>query len=174
MELTERIAFVREALKAGRDRAAVHAAYVDMYGPDDASPRTVDEYLRRVNEGWLRDAEAAAPNERARFLASLETDLATYAKAKAWGAHAGARRLQARVLGLDVQTVDVRGSLAITAARAPAPDEPLSDHEVALLEEALVEERARRALPAPDDSTNRALPGLDSSGRTFPGPEGSP
>lgn len=144
LEVTERVAFVRELVKAHRDdRAKVHEGFVKFYGATPA--RTIDEYMRRVHRDWLTESKAERPSERAAFLAALDADLALYAKSKAWGAHQGARRLQARVLGLDVQQVDVRGGLTLTAARPPAEDEPLSTHELELATEILDRERARLA-----------------------------
>jgi hypothetical protein len=45
------------------------------------------------------------------------------------------------------QRLDVRGGLTVTAARAAAEDEPLSEQEVALATEILARERARLATP---------------------------
>ncbi len=148
VDVAERVAFVRKCIEGfgDADRAQLHVAFVEFYGP--TPPRTIDEYIRRVHDEWLQDAKEDRPTERARFLVSLDADLALYAAAKAWGAHQGARRLQARVLGIDVQQVVVGGGLTLTAARALAEDEPLSEHELDLATEALGRERARLAPPA--------------------------
>ena len=143
VSVAERVAFTRSLVESSRgDRAKVHAGFVEFYGETPA--RTIDEYIRRVHDAWLHDARENAPSERERFLASLGADLALYARAKAWGPHQSARRLQARVLGLDVQQVDVRGGLTLTAVRAQTEDD-LSAYEVELAAEILDVERARLA-----------------------------
>jgi hypothetical protein len=148
VEVTERVAYTRELLKAHRDdRTKIHAEFVEYFGPTPV--RTVDSYIARVHDAWLADAKATAPDERAAFLAALDADLALYANAKAWGAHQGARRLQARVLGLDAQQVDVRGGLTLTPGRLPIDDGQLTDGERAELA-AIAVEHGRTALALKD------------------------
>lgn len=132
-EVAHRVAFVRQLVtECGRDRARIHEGYRAFYGDDDASARTIDEYLARVDREYIRQAEEKAPDERQGFLAKLDADLALYASAKAWGPHSSARRLQARVLGLDAQQVALSGSVHLTAGRAPAAED-LSPGELAEL-----------------------------------------
>jgi hypothetical protein len=166
VEVVERTSFVRQSWTAHHgDRAKVHADFADFYGP--TPERTIDSYIRKALDGFIQQTEKQAPDERRDFLSKLESDLALYAKSKAWGPHASARKLQARVLGLDVQTVDVRGGLTLTPGKPADEERPLSDAELDVAAELLAErERARLAdstnprLPgAADDSTNPALPG---------------
>lgn len=111
-EVAERVAFVRALLEARFSRAIIHEEFVDKYG--QASPRTVDSYIQKVKSGWLQESEASRPDARERFLEALEHDIELYKSAKAYGPHSSARRLQARVLGLDAQQIAVD----VTAHRA--------------------------------------------------------
>jgi hypothetical protein len=163
VEVTKRLALVRELLKAyGDDHAAARAEFVDLFGP--TPERTFASYVRKVHDGVVALAAAREPDDldavRRAYLDDLRADIELYRANKAWSAMRGARKDIGEVEGVFVQRVDVRGALTLTPGR-PANHEPedLTDGERAELARIAAEHTTAQLVAAPvaaNDTTDAA------------------
>lgn len=138
---------VEELLVDGYRRADVQRLMRQEH--PELAVRTVDEYIARVKERWLKEAEEQRPIEREATLRRLLATGRTLRKSKAYNANAAIERLIVDVQGL--KSIKVEGDVSLTHRIPDAANlkEAAEDLEAAALElERLIKTRAAQETKA--------------------------